>query len=290
MNENNQPAQPAKDKLDATTPGWERSVLEKLALATVNEQRASRRWGIFFKIATLALVLFALWHLFELGGADMETLGRHVALIEIDGEIGEEGTGAADVVIPALNKAYNDAGSVGIVLSINSPGGSPVQAGLINDEMTRLRRQFPNKPLYVVVGEMCASGGYYIAAGADRIYVNKASVVGSIGVLMEGFGFTELMKKLGVERRLLTAGENKGLLDPYSPQTEKQKAYAQAMLNEIHQQFIAVVRAGRGKRLKESPEMFSGCSGPAARPSRWAWPTAWAASTAWRATCSRPRT
>jgi protease-4 len=193
-------------------------------------------------------------------------------------------------VIPALNKAFSDAGSVGIVLRINSPGGSPVQAGMINDEMTRLRKAVSEQAAVRRGRRDVRVRRLLHRRGADRIYVNKASIVGSIGVLMDGFGFTELMEKLGVERRLLTAGENKGLLDPFSPQTEKQKAYAQAMLNEIHQQFIAVVRAGRGKRLKETPEMFSGLFWTGARPSRWAWPTAWAASTAWRATCSRPRT
>lgn len=161
-------------------------------------------------------------------------------------------------MISALTKAYADPGSVGLILQINSPGGSPVQAGIINDEMTRLRKKYPQKPLYVVVNEMCASGGYYIAAAADRIYVNKASIVGSIGVLMDGFGFTGTMEKLGVERRMLTAGNNKGFMDPFSPQTETQKLYAQDMLNEIHAQFIDVVRKGRGKRLKETPETFSG--------------------------------
>jgi len=191
-------------------------------------------------------------------GTDIENMGRHTALVEIDGAIEAEGSGAADNVIPALNKAFSDLGSVAVVLRINSPGGSPVQAGLIVDEILRLRKGYPNKPLYVVVDEICASGGYYIAAAADQIYVNKASLVGSIGVLMDGFGFTGTMEKLGVERRLLTAGENKGFLDPFSPQSDKQKAHALAMLNEIHQQFIGVVRAGRGKRLKETPEMFSG--------------------------------
>jgi protease-4 len=161
-------------------------------------------------------------------------------------------------VIPSLNKAFSDAGSAAVVLRINSPGGSPVQAGIIVDEIQRLKKGYPNKPLYVVVDEICASGGYYIAAAADKIYVNKASIVGSVGVLMDGFGFTGLMDKLGVERRLLTAGENKGFLDPFSPQSDKQKQHALAMLNEIHEQFISVVRAGRGKRLKENPEIFSG--------------------------------
>jgi len=239
---------------------WEREVLEKLVFATLQEQRSRRRWGIFFKIVVLLVALGALWAYsdFSFTGADMEELSRHTALIDIDGAIEAEGSGSAAVVIPALDKAFSDSGSVAVVLHINSPGGSPVQAGMIVDEMLRLRKGYPDKHLYVVVDEMCASGGYYIAAAADKIYVNKASVIGSIGVLMDGFGFTGVMEKVGVERRLLTAGENKGFMDPFSPLSEKHKAYAQAMLNEIHQQFIAVVRAGRGKRLKETPEMFSG--------------------------------
>jgi protease IV len=239
---------------------WERETLEKLVFATVKEQRAARRWGIFFKSLTLALAFFALWAVFDFNfsGSDMETLGRHTALITINGEIEGEGSGSAESVVPSLNKAFSDAGSVAIVLHINSPGGSPVQAGIIVDEIVRLRRGYPHKQVYVVVDEICASGGYYIAAAADKIFVNKASIVGSVGVLMDGFGFTGTMDKLGVERRLLTAGDNKGFLDPFSPQSEKHKTHAQAMLNEIHQQFISVVRAGRGKRLKETPETFSG--------------------------------
>lgn len=240
--------------------GWEREVLEKLLFATLKEQRTRRRWNIFFRFVFVGLILTGAMYLadFKLGDTDLESSDRHTALVEIDGTIESEGSGAANVVIPALNKAYADSGSVGVILRINSPGGSPVQASMINDEIGRLRASYPKKPLYVVVDEMCASGGYYIAAAADRIYVNKASIVGSIGVLMDGFGFTGLMEKLGVERRLMTAGDNKGFMDPYSPQSNKQKAFAQSMLNEIHQQFIAVVRAGRGKRLKETPEMFSG--------------------------------
>jgi protease-4 len=238
---------------------WERDVLEKLVFATLKEQRAQRRWNIFFRIAILLIVVFGLFTYFDIsfGGGD-ETLGRHTALIDIDGEIESEGSGSAAVVIPALDKAFSDAGSVAVVLHINSPGGSPVQAGMIVDEIVRLRKGYPAKPIYVVVDEMCASGGYYIAAAADKIYVNKASVVGSIGVLMDGFGFTGVMEKVGVERRLLTAGENKGFMDPFTPLTDKHKAYAQAMLDEIHAQFIDVVRKGRGKRLKETPETFSG--------------------------------
>jgi protease-4 len=259
MSENNR-----NEHQNATDPGasryWERETLERLVFATVREQRAARRWGIFFKLSFLLLAFFAIWAYFDFnfGGSDLESLGRHTALIEIDGTIDDEGSGAADTVIPSLNKAFADAGSAAVVLRINSPGGSPVQAGIIVDEIQRLKRGYPNKPFYVVVDEICASGGYYIASAADKIFVNKASIVGSVGVLMDGFGFTGLMDKLGVERRLLTAGENKGFLDPFSPQSDKQKQHALTMLNEIHEQFIAVVRAGRGKRLKENPEIFSG--------------------------------
>jgi protease-4 len=243
-----------------TAGNWERETLEKLVFATIKERRAARRWSIFFRLAFLAVVVVGLWTYFDLslGGGDDENLGRHTALIEINGEIEAEGSGAADNVIPSLNKAFADAGSAAVVLRIDSPGGSPVQAGIIVDEIRRLKRGYPDKPLYVVVDEICASGGYYIAAAADRIYVNKASIVGSVGVLMDSFGFTGTMEKLGVERRLLTAGANKGFLDPFSPQSEKHRAHAQEMLNEIHQQFITVVRTGRGSRLKETPEMFSG--------------------------------
>ena len=238
---------------------WERETLEKLAFATLAEQRTRRRWNIFFRFVFVALVLLGVALAFGFPGGDMESVGTHSALIEIDGTIESGGgSGSADSVIPALNRAFSDAGAVGVILRINNPGGSPVQAGIINDEIQRLRLAYPQKPLYVVVDEMCASGGYYIAAAADRIYVNKASIVGSIGVLMDGFGFTGLMEKLGIERRLLTAGENKGFLDPFSPVQPKQVDYARTMVEEIHQQFIDVVRKGRGKRLKETPEMFSG--------------------------------
>ncbi|MGF6275364.1 protease-4 [Massilia sp. UYP11] len=254
--------QPGDSRLAShpTIGNWERETLEKLVFATVQERRRARRWSIFFKLSFLSVALLALWayYDFNFGSGDVENLGRHTALIEINGEIEAEGSGAADTVIPSLNKAFSDPGSAAVVLRIDSPGGSPVQAGIIVDEIQRLKRGYPDKPLYVVVDEICASGGYYIASAADRIYVNKASIVGSVGVLMDSFGFTGTMDKLGVERRLLTAGENKGFLDPFSPQSEKHREHAQEMLNEIHQQFIAVVRAGRGKRLKETPETFSG--------------------------------
>ena len=242
----------------SSKPNWERELLEKLATDALREQKLRRRWGIFFKGSFLLLVLFGLYQFSVYNSAEMENLGRHTALIEINGTIDTDSSGGAKVVVPALDRAFADAGSVGVVMHINSPGGSPVQAGIISDEMLRLRKAYPQKKLYVVVDEMCASGGYYIAASADQIYVNKASIVGSIGVLMDGFGFTGLMDKVGVERRLMTAGENKGFMDPFSPQSDKQKAFSQAMLNEIHQQFIDTVRKGRGQRLKETPETFTG--------------------------------
>ncbi|WP_332878322.1 S49 family peptidase [Massilia sp. S19_KUP03_FR1] len=243
-----------------TVGNWERETLEKLVFATIKEKKAARHWSIFFKLSFLVLAFFCLWAFFDFNfsGSDDDILARHTALIEINGEIDSEGSGSADTVLPALNKAFADSGSAAVILRINSPGGSPVQAGIIVDEILRLKKGYPKKPLYVVVDEICASGGYYIAAAADNIYVNKASIVGSVGVLMDGFGFTGTMEKLGVERRLLTAGENKGFLDPFSPQSAKHKAHAQEMLDEIHSQFISVVRAGRGKRLKETPETFSG--------------------------------
>lgn len=242
-----------------TASNWERETLEKLVFATIKERRAARRWSIFFRLAFLVVLIVGLWTYLGLSfSSDDENLGRHTALIEINGEIEAEGSGSADNVIPSLNKAFADPGSAAVVMRIDSPGGSPVQAGIIVDEIRRLKKGYPDKPLYVVVDEICASGGYYIAAAADKIYVNKASIVGSVGVLMDSFGFTGTMEKLGVERRLMTAGANKGFLDPFSPQSEKHREHAQEMLNEIHQQFISVVRTGRGSRLKETPETFSG--------------------------------
>lgn len=249
---------PSQTPNEPDKPDWERKLIEKLAFEALREQKARRRWGIFFKSVFLTLALFAVYRIARLEDEEVENLGPHTALVEVDGTIDAEGNASAKAIIPALNRAFADEGALGVVMKINSPGGSPVQAGLIADEIFRLRKVHPDKKLYVVVEEICASGGYYIAAAADEIYVNKASIVGSIGVLMDGFGFTGLMDKLGVERRLMTAGENKGFMDPFSQQTEKQKVHTQAMLNDIHQQFIDVVRAGRGKRLKETPEMFSG--------------------------------
>jgi protease-4 len=238
--------------------GWERSLLEKLAFATLEEQRSARRWRTFVRLAWLAFFIALLWLLLGHGASTAtNTSTPHTAVVEIKGEIAAGGDASADAVLAAVRSAFEEANAKAVVLLINSPGGSPVQAGIVNDEIKRLKAKH-DKPVYAVVEETCASAAYYIAVSADKIYVDKASVVGSIGVLMDGFGFTGLMEKLGVERRLMTAGENKGFLDPFSPQTEKQRAYAQAMLDQIHRQFIAVVKDGRGKRLKETPEMFSG--------------------------------
>ncbi len=236
----------------------ERGALERLLMAHLLEQRRARRWGIFFKTLGLAWLFLVLIFVLSYEGEDFAATRPHTALVDIDGEIGGEGGITADALIGALNGAFENKHARGVVLRINSPGGSPVQAGQVYDEIRRLRGKYPKTPLYVVVGDICASGGYYIAAAADRIFVDKASLVGSIGVLMDGFGFTEGMKKLGVERRLLTAGDNKGFLDPFSPVNPKQEAHARTMLEEIHQQFIQVVRQGRGKRLQEAPDLYSG--------------------------------
>jgi len=238
---------------------WERELVTRLAGTALKEQRRARQWGIFFKLLTFAyitflLVMFVDWE----GRADMASGKKHTAMVELNGTIAPGSDASAEKVVAALQAAFKDKNTQGVVLRINSPGGSPVQSQTIYDEMRRLRHKYPQVPLYAVVEDICASGGYFVAAGADRIYVGKASIIGSIGVLMNGFGFTGLMDKLGVERRLITAGKNKGMLDPFSPVDESDVKYAREMVDDIHQQFIAVVREGRGQRLKETPDMFSG--------------------------------
>ena len=245
--------------MNENEPGWERKVLEKLALAALQEQRRARHWSIFFKTLgflylVALLVVFLGWY--KTGQATIS--GEHTALVDLQGEISANRE-SADKIIDGLDAAFKDSRTKGVILRINSPGGSPVQAGQIYDEIKRLRAKYPKIPLYVVVDDMCASGGYYVAAAADKIYVNKASIVGSIGVLMDGFGYTGAMDKLGVQRRLLTAGKNKDFLDPFSPEVPSQVAYAKQMLQQIHQQFIAAVEAGRGSRLRlDTPGLFSG--------------------------------
>ena len=243
---------------DPQAGGWERQAIERIATAALIEQRRARRWGIFFKML-IFIYLFALLFIGMgwVGKKDTST-GKHTALVDINGVISPNSLASADNVTAGLQDAFKDRRTQGVVLRINSPGGSPVQAGYINDEIRRLRAKYPDIPLYAVVEDICASGGYYIAVAADRIYVDKASIVGSIGVVMDSFGFTGTMEKLGVERRALASGENKTFLDPFAPVVEAHKEHAEQMIQQIHQQFIGVVRQGRGKRLKETPDMYTG--------------------------------
>ena len=238
---------------------WERQALEHLLLENLKESRKARRWKTILRVLFLILIVGFILQVLDLrpfGG----TFGaeRHTAMVSIEGEISSNAIANALDVGSALQAAFENDNSVGVILRINSPGGSPVQSGIINDEIRRLRALYPNKPLNVVVEDICASGGYYIAVAGDQILVDKASIVGSIGVVMDSFGFTGLMDKLGISRRMITAGSNKGMLDPFSKEDPKQVEMVQTMLNEIHQQFITVVKAGRGDRLKESPDLFSG--------------------------------
>ncbi|MDB5732456.1 MAG: putative peptidase family [Variovorax sp.] len=239
-------------------PGWERATLEKLAFASLREQRASRRWKTVVRLGWLAFFVALAWLALSRATPGAAKTTAHTATIEIKGEIASGAEASAEFVVAAMRSAFEDEGAKGVVLLINSPGGSPVQAGIIVDEIKRLRAKH-QKPIFAVVEENCASAAYYIASATDQIFVDKASLVGSIGVLMDGFGFTGLMSKVGVERRLLTAGENKGFLDPFSPMSDAQRAYAQQMIEQIHAQFIDVVKAGRGARLKaDTPGLFSG--------------------------------
>ncbi len=253
---------------DQAQTEWQRDLLNRLAFANLNEQRRARRWNIFFKLLIFIYLLIILisvnpnWYknLSNISSDNIELTAKHTALIEIAGVIAADTEASADTIITGLRNAFEDENTAGIILRINSPGGSPVQAGYINDEIIRLRQKYPQIAIYTVITDVCASGGYYIAAATDKIYADKASIVGSIGVLMNGFGFVETLNKLGVERRLLTAGEHKGFLDPFSPTKEADIAHVQTVLGEIHQQFINVVKTGRGERLKdkEHPELFSG--------------------------------
>ena len=232
-------------------PDWEKKVLEQLAFAALNEQKSTRRWGIFFKLLTfgyfVALLLIVAYPNFE---PEMSTNGNHTAIVDVFGMIAEGESANAQSVITGLRDAAKDKNTKGIILNINSPGGSPVQAADIYDEIKRLKKLHPELPIYSVVGDICASGGYYIAAASDKIFVNQASLIGSIGVVMNGFGFTHVLEKLGVERRLLTAGEHKAMLDPFSPVKNQETKHMQSLLDQVHQQFIQAVRDGRGLRLK----------------------------------------
>ena len=242
---------------------WERAVLEKVALKALDEQRRARQWNALFKLLWFTFIFLVFAALMGwIGRPDTETVsaaaGKHTAIIDVEGVIGVEEKASAEKVIKGLNRAFKDSNTEGVVIRINSPGGSPVQSGYINDEIRRLRAKYPNIPVHAVVQDLCASGGYYIAVAADRIFVDKASLVGSIGAIMGSFGFVGTLEKLGMERRTYTSGTDKAFLDPFAPENPKHREHAQQMLGQIHEQFMKVVREGRGKRLKESPDVFSG--------------------------------
>jgi len=239
------------------TNSWERKVLEDLAFAALKEQRTTRRWGYVFK-GLMFLYLMAVLMLM-LPTDELPThKDKHTALVEINGVIAADAEANADTIVTGIRDAFESTSAQGLILRLNTPGGSPVQAGIINDEIKRLQQTRPDFPVYAVIQDVCASGGYYIAAAAKEIYADKASIVGSIGVRMDSFGFTETIEKLGVERRSLTAGENKAFLDPFLPMKDKDIQHAHSMLNNIHQQFIDVVKSGRGDRLTDDPRLFTG--------------------------------
>ena len=242
---------------DIESEEWQRDLINRLAFSAINEQRRTRRWNIFFKSVFILYLLGILALYIPKGGPDLSS-GAHTAIIDLSGPISDSSAANADTIVGGLRAAFKDKNTKAVILRINSPGGSPVQAGYINDEMYRLREKYPNIPLYAVVSDICASAAYYIASGATEIYADKGSIVGSIGVLMDSYGFVETLDKLGVERRLITAGANKGFLDPFSPLKEKDKLFMESMLTEVHEQFINVVKKGRGDKLVDDPKLFSG--------------------------------
>ena len=247
-----------KETPDLSKEDWEKDLVNRLAFSAINEQRRSRRWSIFFKSSFL-LYLIILLIIYIPNKTGELHIGPHTALVELSGPIGDNTNANANTVITGLRNAFKDENTRAVILRINSPGGSPVQAGYIYDEIMRLRKKYPKIPLYAVAADTCASAAYYIASAADKIYADKASIVGSIGVLMDGWGFVDAMNKLGIERRLLTSGENKAFLDPFSPMKEKNKKFMQGLLDEVHQQFINSVKKGRGSRLNVNyPGVFSG--------------------------------
>ncbi len=243
---------------DRSSPGWERETIVNLAQSGLKEQRRARRWGVFFKLLGFAYVSVFLFSLLAPQLANFSNKTQHTALVELAGVIADGEEASADNVVSGLRAAFDNKNSAAVILRINSPGGSPVQANYINREITRLREIHPEKPIYAVVSDICASGGVFAAVATDKIYADKASIVGSIGVRMDGFGFVDAIEKLGVERRLMTAGDHKGLLDPFQPENDFEKQHVQSLLDEIHQQFIDVVVEGRGDKLAKDKNMFSG--------------------------------
>ena len=237
---------------------WEKEVLTSIATEGLKEQKRTRRWGIFFKSLTFAY-LFVLLAILSPGLQESTGKGKkHTALVDLKGVIAPGSEASADNVVTGLRAAFEDSNTAGVILRVNSPGGSPVQSGYIYDEILRLREKYPDTPLYAVISDVCASGGYYVAAAAEKIYADQASIVGSIGVRMDNFGFVEAMKKLGIERRTLTAGKNKALLDPFGPEDPTVIKHMKGLLKSVHNQFINAVKQGRGDRLKEVDGMFEG--------------------------------
>lgn len=246
--------------MNETNPNWERDAITQLAESSLREQKRARKWSIFFKLLTFAYVAIVLIMFAGAGGSSPAAVSStHTALVNLNGVIADGENANADTIVSALRNAFDNSHAKGVILRINSPGGTPVQAGYIYDEIIRLRKLHPDTPLYAVITDVCASGGYYVAAAADKIFANKASIVGSIGVRMDNFGFVDAMKKLGVERRTITAGENKALMDPFSPVDRETRQHMQTMLNNVHEQFITAVKDGRGDRLNTDTEgLFSG--------------------------------
>ena len=251
--------QPVPDQAPDKQPGFTQELVNRIAWEAIAEQRRARRWGIFFKLlfAFYIIVITFMYYPFDITESPIGGK-KHTALVDIEGVIATDTEANADYIAGGLRAAFENKNTAGVILRINSPGGSPVQAGYINDEIRRLRSLYPEIPLYAVITDICASGGYYIAAAADGIYANKASIVGSIGVIMEGFGFVETIRKLGVERRMMHAGDNKAFLDPFSPLQPDEVAHAEKLLQRVYQQFIDTVKAGRGNRLKQDDKIFSG--------------------------------
>jgi protease-4 len=259
MTDTSERSRPTSPRGEGEEGSWERQLVEKLVLGNVAEQRRGRRWRLFFKglLFVYLFALLALWAIEHLPGTTLHA-GGHAAVVGVEGLISSETDASAENVVEALRNAFKDTGTKGVILRINSPGGSPVQSAIINDEIRRLRDKHKKVPVYAVIEDLGASGGYYVAVAADKIYVNRSSVLGSIGVLMNGFGFVQTLEKLGIERRLMTAGEHKGIFDPFSPVGEFDRDHLKRVLDELHQNFITAVKAGRGNRLKDDPQVFSG--------------------------------
>ncbi|ABA59291.1 Peptidase S49, SppA [Nitrosococcus oceani ATCC 19707] len=255
---NQDPSTTDLSKTQAIQRNWEREVLERLAFSALKEQRRARRWSIFFKLLFAAYLLVLLLLYLPNGLSAPGIITPHTALVKIEGIIGSDSFANAENIKKGLKAAFENEHIAGLILHINSPGGSPVQANQINDQIHQLRKEHPNIPIHAVITDICASGGYYIAVAADQIYADKASIVGSIGALINSFGFVEAMEKLGIERRLFTAGDYKGFLDPFSPMKEFESQHIQKMLDNIHKQFIQVVKDNRGERLKNDSSLFSG--------------------------------